>query len=60
MQKRYHDPAATAHLLDDELNRAIQRSREALNRDPRANGVKKFLRALVAEKDSRVRRRGGW
>ena len=59
MQRKHQDPA-TAALLDAELDRAILRAREALNGDSRANGVKRWLRALVAEKDSRVRRRGEW
>ena len=61
MQRRHQDPA-TAGLLDDEIDRAIQRARDTLNQDPRANGVKRWLRALVAEKDQRTvrrRERGG-
>ena len=61
MQRRHQDPA-TAGLLDDEIDRAIQRARDALNQDPRANGIKRWLRALVAEKDQRTvrrRERGG-
>lgn len=56
-QKRYHDPAATAHLLGSEVDRAIQRARDALNENPRANGIKRWLRALVAEKNFRYARR---
>jgi hypothetical protein len=56
MQRRHQDPA-TAGLLDDEIDRAIQRARDTLNQDPRAKGIKVWLRALVAEKDSRMRRR---
>lgn len=59
VQRRHQDPA-TAGLLDSEIDRAIQRARDALNQNPRANGIKKWLRALVAEKDQRTRRRGGW
>ena len=61
MQRKHQDPA-TAGLLDEEIDRAIQRARDALNQDPRANGVKRWLRALVAEKDQRTvrrRERGG-
>src|SRR5262249_18941296 len=59
VQRRHQDPS-TAGLLDAEIDRAIQRARDALNRDPRANGVRRWLKSLVAEKDSRARRRGGW
>jgi hypothetical protein len=59
MQRKHQDPA-TAGLLDEEIDRSIQRARDALNQDPRASGIKRWLRALVVEKDQRaMRRRGG-
>jgi len=58
-QRRHQDPT-TAALLNYEIDRAIQRARDALNQNPRASGIRRWLRALVAEKDSRMRRRGRW
>jgi len=55
-RKANQDPA-TAALPDAELDRAIERSRQALDKNPRANGVRRWLRALVAEKDLRYARR---
>ena len=58
MQKKYQDPATTG-LSNEEIDQGIQRARDALNQDPRANGIKRWLRALVVEKDRRAMRRRG-
>ena len=57
-QAKNQDPA-TAGFLDAELDRAIEHARDALNVSPRAS-IRRWLKALVIEKDLRVRRRGGW
>jgi len=57
-QMKHQDPA-TAGLLDSEIDRAIEAARKSLDESPRAS-IRRWLRALVIEKDLRARRRGGW
>ena len=54
-QQRGVEPRITA-LPDHELDRALERAAETYNLSPRS-GLKKFLNALIAEKDRRAVRR---